>query len=200
MNLLDGYDCRVGGDEHRIRHQSDCIGNSPGWVSPTPHWDLGEVSPSASKVLLWLQIMVTRPSGTGYWGLGKGTGLFRWPIPTRTSWCASRIFCTPTSTRSPSGADLKGGLSICHRRGVLGHAGLLIRDNARWNCCSGRSIVAHQCVTPAHDLADSDGLWIHQQARRRLHGATCGYRFDDAVGEDLEAREYSGRVERLLRR
>jgi hypothetical protein len=145
-NLLNGYNCRVGGINTAFG-ANRIYGNNPGWVKPTPHGDLGEVSPSASKVMLWLQTW-SKPSGTGYWGFGNGTGLFRLADPDGNIMVRFPNFLHTYIDTLASGADLK-----VDYRSITGAACAGAPDCGSGQCemelVSGDSIIAHQCVRPS---------------------------------------------------
>ena len=131
MNLLDGYNCRVEGINTAFG-TNRIYGNHPGWVSPTPHGNLGEVSPSASKVLLWLQTW-SKPSGNGYWGLGKGTGLFQLADPDANIMVRFPNFLHTYIDTLASGADLGWTIDLSRARRARVRR-IAVRENARSNC------------------------------------------------------------------
>jgi hypothetical protein len=143
-NQLNGYNCRVGGVNTALG-TNRIYGNNPTWVKPAPHGDLGEVSPSASKVSLKLQTW-SQPSGKGYWGMGKGSGLFRLADPDANLMVRFPNFLHTYVDTLAGGADLR-----VDYRSVTGATCAGAPDCASGQCemelLRGESIVAHQCVT-----------------------------------------------------
>ena len=144
-NLLSGYNCRVDGI-NTVFGTNRMFGNNPQWVNPTPHGDLGEVSPSARKITLKLQTW-SKPTGTGYWGLGSGTGLFRLADPDANIMVRFPNYLHTYVDTVAGGADLR-----VDYRSVTGAACAGTPDCASGQCemelLNGGSIAAHQCVTP----------------------------------------------------
>ena len=144
-NLLSGYNCRVGGFNTPFGTQR-IFGNAPQWVDPTPHGDLGEVGSNASKVSINLMTW-SQPTGTGYWGMGSGTGLFRLTDPDANLMVRFPNYLHTYVDTLTSGADLR-----VDYRSVTGAACSGTPDCVSGRCemelLSGSSIVAHQCVTP----------------------------------------------------
>lgn len=156
-NLLFGYNCRAVGlntgfGTNRI------FGNTPQWVNPAPHGDLGEVSPSSSKVSLALQTW-SRPTGTGYWGMGGGTGLFRLADPDANLMVRFPNYLHTYVDTLSGDADLK-----VDYRSVTGATCSGTPDCSSGQCemelLSGRSIVAHQCVTPRTTWQTATGFGL----------------------------------------
>ncbi len=144
-NQFGGYTCSVYGLNTAFR--TDLLfGNSAQWVKPAPHWDLGEVPPGAASLQYRLMVY-GRPSGTGYWGMGKGSGLFRLKDPDANLMVRFPNFLHTYVDTIAGDADLK-----VDYRSVTG-----AECSGTPNCSSGQcemdlllgdSIVAHQCVTP----------------------------------------------------
>ena len=159
-NQLYGYNCRVGG-LNTVFGTNRIFGNAPQWVNPAPHGDLGEVSPSASKVSIRLQTW-SRPTGTGYFGMGSGAGLFRLADPdadlmVRFPNYLHTYVDTLGRWRRPA-----GGLSVSHQSCVLDHAGLrvgTVRDGTVQRKLDRRASMRHT----AYDLADRDGVRLRRQ-------------------------------------
>ncbi len=144
-NQLYGYNCRVGGLNTTFG-TNRIFGNAPHWVNPVPHNDLGEVSPSASKVSVKLQTF-SQPTGTGYWGMGSGTGLLRLADPDANLMVRFPNYLHTYVDTLAGGTDLQ-----VDYRSVTGAACSGTPDCGSGQCemelLSGSSIVAHQCVTP----------------------------------------------------
>ncbi len=144
-NLFSGYNCRVSGPKTVFGTQR-IFGNAPQWVNPTPHGDLGEVSSSTSKVSIRL-MTYSQPTGTGYWGMGSGTGLFRLADPDANLMVRFPNYLHTYVDTLAAGADLQ-----VDYRSVTGAACSGTPDCGSEQCemelLSGSSIVAHQCVTP----------------------------------------------------
>jgi hypothetical protein len=144
-NLLLGYNCRVAGINTAFG-TNRIFGSSPDWVKPMPHGDLGEVSPSSSKVTFKLQTW-SRPTGTGYFGMGKGTGLYRLADPPADLMVRFPNYLHTYVDTLAGGDDLR-----VDYRSVMGATCSGTPDCASGQCemelARGSSIVAHQCVTP----------------------------------------------------
>jgi hypothetical protein len=143
-NQFGGYGCGVVGRNTTFRTNL-LFGNSLKWSTPASHWDLGEVTPSASIVLYKL-IVYGRPSGSGYWGMGGGAGLFRLADPDANLMVRFQNYLHTYVDTVANGADLR-----VDYRSVTGAACSGTPDCASDQCemelLSGSSIVAHQCVT-----------------------------------------------------
>jgi hypothetical protein len=144
-NFLFGYNCRVAGMNTAFG-TNRIFGNSPTWMNPMPHGDLGEVSPSSPKVSFKLQTW-SRPTGTGYFGMGKGTGLFRLADPPANLMVRFPNYLHTYVDTLAGGDDLR-----VDYRSVTGATCSGTPDCASGQCemelARGSSIVAHQCVTP----------------------------------------------------
>jgi hypothetical protein len=139
-----GYHCRVGGMNTGFR--TDLVfGNHPQWVTPAPHSELGEVSPSGSKVRFEIGTF-GQPSGTGRWGFGKGMGLFRLADPVANLMVRFPNYLHTYVDTLAGGADLQ-----VDYRSVSGAACSRAPDCASGQCemelLSGDSVVAHRCIT-----------------------------------------------------
>ncbi len=160
-NQLYGYNCRVGGLNTAFG-TNRIFGNAPQWVNPAPHDDLGEVSPSASKVSIKLQTW-SRPTGNGYWGMGNGTGLFRLTDPGANLLVRFPNYLHTYVDTLAGGADLK-----VDYRSVTGAACSGTPDCSSGRCemelLSGSSIVAHQCVTPRMTWQTATGFGLSGKA------------------------------------
>ncbi|MGA7619361.1 hypothetical protein [Candidatus Binatus sp.] len=144
-NLLFGYNCRVGGINTAFG-TNRIFGNAPQWVNPTPHGDLGEVSPSSSKVSYKLQTW-SRPTGTGYFGMGRGTGLFRLADPDANLMVRFPNYLHTYVDTLADGADLRVDYRSVTRAACSGTPDCP-SGQCEMELLSGSSIVAHQCVRP----------------------------------------------------
>ncbi len=144
-NQFGGFGCSVGGRNTAFRTNL-LFGNRPDWMKPASHWNLGEVPPGASN-LIYRLLVYGRPSGTSYWGLGKGTGLFRLKDPDANLMVRFPNFLHTYVDTLAGGADLK-----VDYRSVTGAACSGTPDCSSGQCemelLKGDSIVAHRCVTP----------------------------------------------------
>ncbi len=144
-NQFGGYACSVGGRDVAFRTNL-VFGNSPNWVKPSSHWDLGEV-PSGTSNLLYRMMVYGRPSGTGYWGMGKGTGLFRLKDPDANMMVRYPNFLHTYVDTIAGGADLQ-----VDYRSITGATCAGTPDCSSGQCemelLRGDSIVAHRCVSP----------------------------------------------------
>jgi hypothetical protein len=143
-NLLFGYNCNVRGVNTAFG-TNRMYGNNPQWVSPTPHGDLGEVSPSSSKVTVNLQTW-SQPHGVGYFGMGKGTGLVRLADPDANVMVRYPNYLHTYVETLAKGADLK-----VDYRSVTGAKCAATPDCSSGQCemelTRDNSILAHRCIT-----------------------------------------------------
>ncbi len=160
-NLLFGYNCRVGGLNTAFG-TNRIFGNAPEWVNPTPHGDLGEVSPSASKAFIKL-MTYGQPTGTGYWGMGKATALFRLADPDANLMVRFPNYLHTYVDSIARGADLR-----VDYRSVTGAACSGTPDCSSGHCemelLRGNSIVAHKCVTPRTTWQTADDFGFSSKA------------------------------------
>ncbi len=160
-NQLAGYNCKVAGIQTAFG-TNRIFGNNPQWVNPTPHGDLGEVTSGSSKIFIRLQTW-SQPTGTGYWGMGKGTGIFRLADPGANLMVRFPNYLHTYVDTLAGGADLQ-----VDYRSVTGAACSRIPDCASGQCemelLSGRSIVAHQCVTPRTAWNTATGFGLAKMA------------------------------------
>ena len=144
-NLLSGYNCRVDGI-NTVFGTNRMFGNNPQWVNPTPHGDLGEVSPSAQKSpRLPRPGRSLRERATGDWAVAQG--LFRLADPDANIMVRFPNYLHTYVDTVAGGADLR-----VDYRSVTGAACAGTPDCASGQCemelLNGGSIAAHQCVTP----------------------------------------------------
>lgn len=160
-NQFGGFGCSVGGRNTAFRTNL-LFGNRPEWMKPASHWNLGEVPPGASN-LIYRLLVYGRPSGTSYWGLGKGTGLFRLKDPDANLMVRFPNFLHTYVDTLASGADLK-----VDYRSVTGAQCSRTPDCSSGQCemelLKGDSIVAHQCVTPSTTWQTVSGFDFLRQA------------------------------------
>jgi hypothetical protein len=139
-----GYQCGVTGLNTTFRTNL-VAGNQATWMSPAPHRGLGAVSTTA-KVNFKLGTF-GQPTGTGYFGLGGKTGLFRLADPPADLMVRFPNYLHTYVDTIAGGADLK-----VDYRSVTGAACSGTPDCSSGQCemelTNGSSIVAHQCVTP----------------------------------------------------
>jgi hypothetical protein len=160
-NQFGGYGCSIGGRNTSFRTNL-LFGNSPKWVKPAPHWDLGEVPPGESN-LLYRLLVYGRPTGTGYWGMGKGTGLYRLADPDANLMVRFPNFLHTYVDTLASGADLQVDYRSVTKAACSG-----LPDCSSSECAiellRGDSIVAHRCVTPRDTWQTATGFDFARRA------------------------------------